>query len=397
MHRAIQNIQGVRTTLLWIAKRITDEDKEKNFRVLGCSGNLDEWISCAKAVHLADPFDKIVSFDDEDIVKASIISEVLNVDFFPPNLVKTISDKYLMRQVLRSKGIDDTASVLVNTVEDIEHFAEKYRYPIIIKPISKYGSIGVSKVSSVEEIGPAFTRGLQESNNSQMIVEQYIYGQEYTVECFSENGTHQVVATTMKFNDPITKVEYAHICNAPLSEKQKSELSIFISQVLTAMGMIPGPSHTEFIISPDNKFRIVESHIRLAGDFCPEMIMSTVGVDMIGTAALSVLGYPILESTQKIINLHREKNLWCSVNFRHDNVFGIFQGVENIEEVENMKGIEQVRILKGKGDFIRPTECSKDRLTMVRAVSNNMNEAIELARKGSNALKINVKLTNGEK
>ncbi len=34
---------------------------------------------------------------------------------------------------------------------------------------------------------------------------------------------------------------------------------------------------------------------------------------------------------------------------------------------------------------------------MVRAVSNNMNEAIELARKGSNALKINVKLTNGEK
>ena len=62
MHRAIQNIQGVRTTLLWIAKRITDEDKEKNFRVLGCSGNLDEWISCAKAVHLADPFDKIVSF-----------------------------------------------------------------------------------------------------------------------------------------------------------------------------------------------------------------------------------------------------------------------------------------------------------------------------------------------
>jgi len=264
-----------------------------------------------------------------------------------------------MRQVLRSKGIDDTASVLVNTVEDIEHFAEKYRYPIIIKPISKYGSIGVSKVSSVEEIGPAFTRGLQESNNSQMIVEQYIYGQEYTVECFSENGTHQVVATTMKFNDPITKVEYAHICNAPLSEKQKSELSIFISQVLTAMGMISGPSHTEFIISPDNKFRIVESHIRLAGDFCPEMIMSTVGVDMIGTAALSVLGYPILESTQKIINLHREKNLWCSVNFRHDNVFGIFQGVENIEEVENMKGIEQVRILKGKGDFISQQNVQK--------------------------------------
>ncbi len=109
--------------ITWILK-ITDEDKEKNFRVLGCSGNLDEWISCAKAVHLADPFDKIVSFDDEDIVKASIISEVLNVDFFPPNLVKTISDKYLMRQVLRSKGIDDTASFVIVELLTLE----KYRY-----------------------------------------------------------------------------------------------------------------------------------------------------------------------------------------------------------------------------------------------------------------------------
>jgi hypothetical protein len=74
-----------------------------------------------------------------------------------------------------------------------------------------------------------------------------------------------------------------------------------------------------------------------------------------------------------------------------------FRVSKNIEEVKKMKGIEQVRILKVQREHIRPTECSKDRLTMVRAVSNNMNEAIELARKGSNALRINVKLTNEEK
>lgn len=57
------------------------------------------------------------------------------------------------------------------------------------------------------------------------------------------------------------------------------ELRALTVRLLDAVGLIEGPSHSEFVLTPDGP-RVLESHARLGGHALPELVRRAFGLDL---------------------------------------------------------------------------------------------------------------------
>jgi len=85
-------------------------------------------------------------------------------------------DKDLMKAVLRANGIPVTRSVTLRDGDPPEH---PFEYPVFVKPASLGSSVGISKVRSDAELGPAVE--LARRHDLKVLVEEAVAGIE--VEC----------------------------------------------------------------------------------------------------------------------------------------------------------------------------------------------------------------------
>ena len=66
---------------------------------------------------------------------------------------------------------------------------EKIEFPVIVKPVDSSGSRGISVCRNKEELKRAGLKALRYSASKRLIIEQYIEGDEITVNYIIENGT----------------------------------------------------------------------------------------------------------------------------------------------------------------------------------------------------------------
>jgi len=78
-----------------------------------------------------------------------------------------------------------------------EAILEKLQLPIFVKPNNGGSSIGMSKVTTADALAPALEKAFKE--DTQVLVEEFISGREFTIGVFKTKGALQVL--------PITEIE----------------------------------------------------------------------------------------------------------------------------------------------------------------------------------------------
>ena len=78
-----------------------------------------------------------------------------------------------------------------------ENILAKLELPVFVKPNNGGSSIGMSKVTTADAIAPALEKAFKE--DTQVLVEEFISGREFTIGVFKTKGTLQVL--------PITEIE----------------------------------------------------------------------------------------------------------------------------------------------------------------------------------------------
>jgi D-alanine-D-alanine ligase len=79
---------------------------------------------------------------------------------------------------------------------------EKLQLPIFVKPNNGGSSIGISKVNRVEDLKSAIDKAFME--DSQVLVEEFIQGREFTIGVYKSNGN----IITLPFTEVITQNEF---------------------------------------------------------------------------------------------------------------------------------------------------------------------------------------------
>lgn len=371
--------QGLRLSMLFSMSTMKNRRNMEIYeRIIGipAAAALQEWIEAARYIHRLDPFDCIGGFNEPTQAIAAAVAQDLGLEFHPPEVIQAICQKDRMRTVLQVAGLDSTQSRVVQSADEIAAFASKHGYPIVLKPVDGRGSLSISILRSEREIAAAVARFQQWSPKHQMLVEQFLEGEEWSVEAFSERGQHRVVCITQKFKHATTSVETGHCLPAPLTDAVRQEIEQFVTRALTALGIANGPSHTEVILTAQGP-RMVETHARLGGDSIVDLIQLVSGVDLDQLWIRQVSGESVLDQVPHRLD---RLNQVAAISFVTPQAVGVLERVDGVEAAAAMPGVQQVEILQAAGDFLEGAYDSFSRGAYTIATGNTHEEAVHRAR-----------------
>lgn len=223
-------------------------------------------------------------------VTVCYVAEKMNLagNSIEAGLVST--NKHEMRECFESNGVPSPRSILVEKVDDLKD--EKLEYPLIVKPLDRSGSRGITKVNCFDELGPAVERAKDQGFEKKALVEEFAEGKEYSVEFISWQGQHTFLALTEKFTTGAPGyVETGHIQPANIRGEQLEKVERVVCHALDSLGIQVGASHSEVKIDEDGNIKIIEIGGRMGGDFIgSHLVKLSTGVDFVEGVIKCALG-----------------------------------------------------------------------------------------------------------
>jgi biotin carboxylase len=208
------------------------------------------------------------------------------------------NNKYLMRQAFMSVGVPCPKFKKVCSIEDIDEI--DLSYPLIVKPTDRSGSLGVTKVTSYQELLEAIKAAISVSFKGEAIIEEYIEGREISVEFISYHGSHYPLTITDKVTTGAPHfVELEHHQPANLSQDMYDSIYSITYNALDSLGVTNGASHSEYRITNDGHIFIMEIGARMGGDFIgSDLVRLSTGYDFLKgviDVALDKFSLPIMD------------------------------------------------------------------------------------------------------
>ncbi len=225
--------------------------------------------------------DRIVALDDFDVEKAAALREHLRVPGMGDTTARYFRDKLAMRAKASSAGLAIPAFVPIINYDEIKAFLQAHPAPYVLKPRFMAAAIGIRKIDSGEALWPVLDALGDEQ--SLYLLEQFIPGEVFHVD--SIVADHRVrFALASQYGTP--PLETAHegrvFSSRTLRRRSREERSLltFNQQLLKALGLKQGVSHTEFIRHPDGRFFFLETSARVGGAHIVDMVECATGLNL---------------------------------------------------------------------------------------------------------------------
>ncbi len=374
--------KGYRITWLISVDRI--RDRKGYTRIIGMSldASRDEWVNIAKAIHDIDPFDCILNFSELHQDKTALIAKTLNLKWHRLDVIEVVNNKLKMREKINQSGIHSFRYKQINNAEMLFELLEEWKTSIILKPKDSFGSQGIYEIHNINDARYAW-ESFTKLNYTDALAEELLVGEEYSVEAFSENGKHHIVGITNKYKNK-KFVEIGHSFPALIDSNTEKVIMDYTQKILTILGVEDGVTHTEIIVTSTGPV-IVETHLRLGGDYIPDLVKESIGIDLVDTWMSSI----VADRKFNHKPLKKEKK-YAAVWFKENDLKGEVKDVGNVDNAKNIKGVLKVELMKNIGDLVDSTSDSSSRLCLAIAVANSPESAISIAKQAVNEIKFDI-------
>ncbi|GAA0631547.1 hypothetical protein GCM10010174_60620 [Kutzneria viridogrisea] len=207
--------------------------------------------------HAESPFAGILSGCDPAVPFVARAAAELGLPGLALEAAEVARDKRLMRERLRAAGLNTPGFVAITAPEQWE-LAARLEFPVVVKPANGYGSFGVTKVDSVEELARTVNAvwaqcGVELDAYSEhpeqllgLVVEEYLDGPEISVESLAFQGEVTVVVVSDK-GKPVGPYfeEVGFRSPAVLPEEVRDEIVREVAAAHAAFGITDAATHTE--------------------------------------------------------------------------------------------------------------------------------------------------------
>ena len=200
---------------------------------------------------------------DKPLVMMARIAEKYGFPFYSVETAQWSTDKFQMKQRFLEGGVPCAKGRLVKSMNETADMM----FPVIVKPRDNSGSRGVKFCRIKEELEQSMTEALEYSKLDSVLVEEFIEGQEYSIEGLHYDGKSEVIQfTEKKTTEYPYNVELGHIQPASISEENKLKIREIVARIGKALKFENCPSHTELKINERGIF-VIETSPRLGGDY----------------------------------------------------------------------------------------------------------------------------------
>ncbi|HEV2377231.1 MAG TPA: ATP-grasp domain-containing protein [Streptosporangiaceae bacterium] len=344
---------GVRVHLVELPERAALVGDQVE-RVTLCRGTSDElWAEAASAAARTWRPDGVLAFSEPHVLGAALVQDELGLP--GPSLRAAVlsRNKALQRGRFAAAGIGQPDYLITDRLADARPWAQA-RMPVVIKPLSSAGSIGVELVpDTTAYLAAAERRGPE----GRLLVEQAVAGPEYSWEALVREGKVWFANLTAKeTTGPPQYVEVAHRVAADVDERTRALVTEFGSAVLEALGMQTGIVHLEFRLTPDGPV-VMEIAVRTPGDCLMDLLGLCYGVDWYELAVRLALGLELPPAPQE--------PTCFAASYLPIAAAGTVTAVQGLAEVQAWPGVVEATVTVSPGDVIAPARSSDGRVGQV--------------------------------
>ena len=212
-------------------------------------------------------------------------------------------DRQLFREAMSRIGLATPRSEIAHSLEEARKIQEGIGFPIIIRPSFTMGGSGGGIAYNREEFNDIVERGLKESMNHEVLLEQSVLGwKEYEMEVVRDKNDNCIIICSIENLDPMGVHTGDSITVAPaltLTDKEYQIMRDASLAVLREIGVETGGSNVQFAVNPDTGDMIViEMNPRVSRSSA--LASKATGFPIAKVAAKLAVGYTLDELANEI-------------------------------------------------------------------------------------------------
>ncbi|MFC7394088.1 ATP-grasp domain-containing protein [Scopulibacillus cellulosilyticus] len=199
-------------------------------------------------------------------------------------------NKFEQHELLKNTTTIRQPMFLIKSVNHSSLMLDKLTYPLVVKPVDGGGGLGVFYVQSAQEAKIAIEEISKLTNYDGehfqgIIFEEFIPGQEYSVQGMVYDGNIQILTCCTKLSrlekyDRNSYIhgfrEIGHIAQSGISVD--GDVYKFVSEVIKGFKYKNGPFHIDFIQNSD-QFYFIEAGFRLSGGRVVSLVQTVTGLN----------------------------------------------------------------------------------------------------------------------
>ncbi|MBQ7321831.1 MAG: ATP-grasp domain-containing protein [Clostridia bacterium] len=318
---------------------------------------------------------------DQVLLVAAQVSEMLGMPcYIDYRTAQNVSDKKYMKRIFRENNIPTSRYVEMTELDSSR--IEELRYPLVVKPVDAYSSRGVRKALNREELETYFAEAAQISRTGGVIVEEFVSGEEISVDVYVENGKAKIlcVSNSEKIRDADRFIIFRGRYPVNASAQALRRIEQVAQDIADAFGLIDSPMLIQMIRSGD-EVSVLEFCARTGGNMKYMLIKRACGFDVIKAVIDLALGEkPHVELSAPEAKYIVNDFIYCQP--------GEFDRLEGFDRMRDEGLLAEYCPLRPRGMQIRGVTSSSDRIAGMTILADTLEEFNEKHRRVVESVKV---------
>jgi biotin carboxylase len=225
---------------------------------------------------------------DQAVLPTAQLAERLGLPGLPVGTARTVADKRRMRAAFERAKVRCPKGREAASFEEAEQAFHQLGAPVVVKPVDGSAQRGVTEVRAEGELAPAVDRALAASKTGAIVLEQYLDGDEFTVNGFLLEGDYFPMSVTRRLLHPPPPLGVCIAHRYPSGLVREERIFAFAHAASRAVGLETGPSYVQIRIR-DGQPWAIEVGARLGGGKDAELAKLVTGFDAIRANVLWAL------------------------------------------------------------------------------------------------------------
>lgn len=305
---------------------------------------------------------RVLGCVDPSVTYADALCQLLNIPGNTIELSEARREKGLMGEAVRRAGLRIPQTVQTDDRAALAVWLKQARFPLVVKPVASGGTDNVHLCMDAHAALRAFDQiygklNLLGGQNRAALIQEYIDGTEYVVDCVSFEGRHLTV-------DFFAYQKSTHNGRAFIYEKERflraddpicRKLEPFAHVILDILGFRTGASHMELKINSRGEVVFIEVGPRLNGGDIYKLVQDVRwdGKSQVSLSVDAALGLPAPDSAYAV----RREGVRVHIVIKGD---GRLKEVKALPEIMALPSFTRMDLHVHPGQYIAPTRDLSD-------------------------------------
>lgn len=312
----------------------------------------------------------ITACTDQALLTVAKVSEELGLPcYIDYQTALNVTNKQYMKKVFLENDVSTAKYVSLKELDLLS--ISDMQYPLIVKPADCNSSKGVRKVLHAEELKTAFEEAVRYSRTNTAIIEEFIEGEEITVDVQIENGKAHVLS--MAYSDKIAAEDKFVIYRTryPICESDDivEQIRDTAQKIADAFNLKNSLMLIQ-MISNGKKVFVLEFSARTGGGVKYLLIKKVSGFDVIKAVVdLTLHSVPKVEIASPQAKFITNLFIYCKQ--------GTFGSLYGFEELKQRMVIDDYYVFKWRGAELGGIHSSGDRVAGLTIQGDSIEEITE--------------------